>query len=282
MERADEVIKDKKLGVCFEASRDLKKYVFGDTIDELIDGLELLNDGIFVNEFVWKFPDLTEKQLERLDTLMAKTTNAEEIVKYAIRRGKKLSNREKIEKRLVELQGVYEICEYAEKCQVNDIEVFVDFICDEKASPYEICRIAKINGADLLKLKKAMFEIKDTNRYLYQLICFCSYCQKQRPDIITSDDVKMLEKLAIDYNDASDARACAEYVKGVNIEKLQKVVEESKEAAEILNFAQEVKGADIDSLRKAMRKTKYAYYIEIFEREFGGISTIDKIKSFFK
>lgn len=282
MERVDEVRKDKKLGVCFEASKDLKKYVFGDTIDELIDGLELLNDGKFVNNFLWKFSDLTKEQLERLDTLMARTTNAEEIVKYAIKRRDKLSNREEIEKRLVELQGIFEICEYAKKCEVNDIEAFVELIYEKKASPYAICRIAKINGADLFKLKKAMFERENMRGNIYELLEFCSYCQKKSPDSITSDDLEKVEQIVVNSNDVFYFGVCAEYIEGVNIEKLQKMVEESKNPDEILSFARNVKGADIDSLRKAMRKTKNIYYIGIFEREFGSISTIDKIRRFFK
>lgn len=288
MERVDEVRKDKKLGVCFEASGALKKYVFGDTIDELIDGLELLNNGSLVNEFVCEFPDLTEKQLERLDTLMAKATKAVEIVKYAIKRGEKLSNRKEIEKRLVELENISGICMYInmyiKECRGKDNDTFVELIC-EKESPRIINAISKVDEVDLHKLKKAMFGINYITRdirEIYELINFCSYHQKKSHDIITLNDVKKLEQIVIDSNNASYSRICAENIEGTNIERLQKVVEESEDAEEIFFFALQVKGADIDKLRNAIKKTEDNYYKEVFKRKFGHISTIDKIKRFFK
>ena len=277
MNRVDEVRKDKKLGISFEASNDLKKYVFGDNVDELIDGLALLNDGRFVNEFVWKFPDLTETQLVRLDTIMLRTSNAKEIVEYAIRRAEKLSNRMYIEKRLVELRKIFDICKYAENCQVNNIDAFVDVICEEKIS-YAINRIAKVDGANLFKLKKAIFQIDN----IYELIKFCSYCQNKADNIIIQEDVQKVEQLVIDKGDAIDARVCAEDLKGVNIVKLQYIVENSGNAEQILYFARYVSGADIAGLRKAMLKTKDVGRIARFKEEFGLAVTSKRLRWFSK
>lgn len=64
----------------------LEKYVFGDTIDELINGLEVLKDGKLINRFIENFPNLAEEQLMRLDVIMAQTEDAEQIYNYAIKR----------------------------------------------------------------------------------------------------------------------------------------------------------------------------------------------------
>lgn len=82
MEMEKNVNTTKKLGVSFKRDySNLELHVYGDTIDELIDGLSRLKDGAFINYFVFKFEKrLTEEQLLRLDDIMLTTDNAEEIV----------------------------------------------------------------------------------------------------------------------------------------------------------------------------------------------------------
>lgn len=278
MERVYEERTDKKIGISFRDSVGSRRYVFGNNIDELIDGLELLNDGNCVNKFICNFPDLTETQLVRLDTIMLRTSNAKEIVEYAIKRAEKLSNRRYIEKRLVELRKVFDICKYAENCQVNNIDAFVDVICEEKESYYAIKRIAKVDGANLFKLKKAIFQIDD----IYELIGFCSYFQNKTDNIITQEDVQKVEQLVIDKDNACYACVCAEELKGVNIVKLQYIVENSGSAEEILDFAKYVGGADIAGLRKAILKTKDTERIAMFIKKFGPVATSKRLRWFSK
>lgn len=277
MNKVDEVRKDKKLGISFKASNDLKKYIFGDSVDELIDGLALLEDARFINEFVCKFPDLTEVQLVRLDTLMLKISNAQEIVSYAIKRAGKLTNRDYFEERLVKFRDISGICAYVESCQVNNMDAFVEVICEEKRA-CSINWIAKVDGADLFRLKKAIFQTDD----IYELIEFCVYCQRKADNIITQEDVQKVEQLVIDKDIDLYARVCAEDLKGVNIVKMQYVVENSGNAEEILNFAKYVSGADIAGLRKAILRTKDVGRIARFMEEFGTTGTSKKLWWFSK
>lgn len=276
MNKLESIRKDKNLGVSFKASNSVKKYIFGDTIDELIDGLRKFNDGEFVNKFVATFPDLTEGQLEQLDDIMAKTSNAEEIVKYAKKR-KKLSNRKDIEERLVELKKYCYIVEYATKCDVDNIDLLVDCISKE-GSILEICKIAHARGADLIKLKDVILEkITCDSTEISACINFCSYCQEES-DVITLEDVRKVEQLVIDNGDEREAKSCAKKIKGVNIERLQKRVEESGNAEAIFIFARDVEGADINSLRTAIEKAvdydpysfeNSRYWREQFVNKFG-------------
>ena len=76
--------KTKKLGVSFKCDSDIEKYIYGNTIDELIDGLALIKDAKFINQFVNEFKSLTEEQLLRLDQIMLTTDDAKKIMKYII------------------------------------------------------------------------------------------------------------------------------------------------------------------------------------------------------
>ncbi len=276
MNKLESIRKDKNLGVTLKASNNIKKHIFGDTIDELIDGLRKFNDGKFVNKFVGTFSDLTEEQLEQLDGIMAKTSDAEEIFKYAEKR-KKLSNRKDIEERLVELKEYHYIAKYATKCEVDNIDLLVD--CVSKGDTvYAITEIAHAKGADLIKLKDAIFDEtkfdSNSNRIMDAILTFCSYWQKES-NIITVDDVRKVEQLSIDNRFALYAKICAEKIKGVNIERLQKRVEESGNAEQMYKFAKDVEGADINSLRVAIKKATYNIYSnsidwrEEFVKKFG-------------
>lgn len=287
--------------------KDTEIYVFGDNIDELISELERLNNGIFVNEFVCEFPNLTEEQFIRLDLLMVRSGNAEEMVKYAEKRGELLSNRDEFEIELVNLKESKYITQYAKNGQVNNIDIILPFIYPiEKA--YIIKNIAIKNyGVDLLKLKKAIFqtinvkeqyinfwsvyhnklddipeEIKQTvmddpefqtkirNKYVVkELSDFCFLCQDKSKDILTQEDIEKLEQLLIETKNVICMGNCTYYIKGINKERLQREIEKSGDAQKILFFARYVEGADISKLRIAMIKTRNIKYNILFMKEFG-------------
>lgn len=267
MNKLEGVRKDKKLGVSFEVSNGMRKYVFGDTIDELIDGLEILNDGNFAIDFRYKFPDLTENQLARIDKVVVTGSNdAEKMVCYAIRR-RKLSNPKEFEEKLVKLRGYREILKYVQILEVNNLSLLVDCICNG-LSTGAMLEMSKVKNVDLLKIKNAIFKRSQDICWISNLIDFIAYHQNEST-VITAEDIKNAEQLVIESNNSSYIKKFAEKIKGADKQKLQRIVEELGCADIIYEFAKDVEDADIESLRLAMKKADKCYdFISYYHVEY--------------
>lgn len=266
MGKCNEMRKDKKLGVSLQTSKGFIKYVYGDTIDELIEGLELLKDGKFINNFLLEFPNLSEDQLERLDLVMPQTDEAEQISKYACKR-KKVSNTTDFEDALIKLKAGYQIKEFAKSVEGANIQKLEDAIIESKEIHLMSDFVEEIKGADLLKFKKAIFETKDA----YCMARFCVNFQKE-DGIIEKEELEEIEKIVIESENCMAIRVFASRDNGANVEKLQEAIIKTKDALKILQFARYVKGADINKLREAIFKAEesknkklcIALFIEIF------------------
>lgn len=225
---------NKKFGVSFKISDQMTQHIFGDTIDELIDGLEVLKNGSFINQFVTQFSHLTQEQLARLDTLILQTDNEEAIRCYAKKRKTQLSNPEAFEERVLRFKR------------------------DASALNY----ISGLPGVDLLKIKKAIFQTGN----ICEIIRFCQMYQ-DKEDVIAQEDIEEVEQMAINSKVGVHMSWCAK-IRGTNIERLQKAVEDSGASAAMIQIAK-VEGADINRLRTAIKKTGRMGDIKLFISLYG-------------
>ena len=107
MEKISKKRNDLNLSFCFE---DLT--IYGGSIDELIDKIELLTDmtleyGKLINEFIKKF-NLSSEQYLRLDKLILNTNNSKQILKYLVNRtehrsSSPISNLDEFEDKLIKI-----------------------------------------------------------------------------------------------------------------------------------------------------------------------------------
>lgn len=165
MEMEKSVNTTKKLGLSFQSDySNLKLHVYGDTIDELIDGLSRLKDGAFINYFVFKFKKrLTEEQLSRLDEIMLTTDNGKEIVNYARSRKEKIDT-QKYQDRLIELKDIWGLGEFESFAIEVDREKIKRFVF-EKGTLNEVINFTmwfvRKNADDRFEAKKLVLESKD-------------------------------------------------------------------------------------------------------------------------
>lgn len=264
-----------------ETSRE--KYVFGDTVDELIDGIEIYKDGNFINQFVTEFSNaLTEEHLQRLDKLILETKNAREIVDYAKCR-RTLSNVEDFEDTLISLKDfdcVVEVAAYSPILRNLNIEKLESAVI-EGGSPKHICAFSHVNNCNFSRVKKALLETKSLND-------IASFCLNfgNRTALLTQEDIQYIQNLVISSKDLHYIKFIAAHVDGANIEALQDEIISSGDPDYIYMFARDVKGADIEKLGKAMSKTNSTSDIQYWERNLGAITPVSVFKkkrfSFFK
>lgn len=250
MNKNEEKRTEKKLGISFGRTEGLRKCVFGDTIDELIDGLEILKDGEFINYFVWKFPDLSEEQLRRLDVIMAQTKDGKEILNYLCKR-KKVNNIEDFEDTLIKTRKLSLLVDFAREVKGANIRRLEHIILESKnvANIYEFAK--EVEGANLLKLKNALLETKEA---FYITLFLKNFQTKER--IINSEDVKRAEDIITQSLNALAIINFAIGVKGANIEKLEDAIIKTENGEKIIEFAEEVETANTNKLETAIKKMK--------------------------
>lgn len=278
----------KKLSVSFKYSNKIKKYVNGDTIDELIDGLELLNDGSFINDFV-AIQQLTQEQLERLDKIILSCKEAEEICEYAIYR-KEVSNLSEFEDTLISLDAPYQICELA-KLKGASIEKLQNAVIESKNTDAMVRFYKEIESADAEKTKKALFEQKAASD-----IFFFFWKKIEREKIIIMSEIFEAENIIIESKNAQTMRFWLEFIRystkmedaliecnevlqlyelakglknGNSISKLEDAVIASGNAEVIYRFAKYIEGSNKKKLRKAIMKTKDQHWIREWKADFG-------------
>lgn len=220
----------KKLGVSYKNG--LKLHVYGDTINELIDGLSLLKDGGFINYFVFKFKTLTEEQLLRLDDIMLTTDNAAEIVEYAKRRKDKI-NTQKYQDKLIELKNMYQLADFTTFAIGVDIEKTEDAtIKYGKPSDAEYL-YQNVKGVNKEKMKQFIFK-KGT---AYEVFSF-------------AHTLHIMDS-AVNMNDIFEAK---------------KIVLSSKDNYGISMWAEFI--GDIEEAREAINKIGNKEYIKRFNEKF--------------
>lgn len=264
-----------------ETSRE--KYIFGDTLDELIDGLEVYKDGNFINQFVTEFSNaLTEEHLQQLDKLILETMNAKEIVDYAKGR-RTLSNVEDFEDTLISLNdfdSIIEAATHSSLIQNINIEKLENAVI-EGGTPEHIYFFSLVNNCNFSRVKKALLETKS----LCDIAYFCLYFGN-RTDLLTQEDIQYIQDLVISSKDLHYIYFIAKNVDRANIDKLQDTIISSGNPDYIFGFAENVKGADIEKLGNYILKTGNTSWIKSWEERFGTITPASAPKkkrfSFFK
>lgn len=279
-----EIANGRRLGFSIKDSvNSREKYIFGNTLDELIDGLEVYKDGNFINQFVTEFSNaLTEEHLQRLDKLILETKSAREIVDYAKRR-RTLSNVKDFEDTLINLKDfdcIIEAATYSSIIQNINIEKLENAVI-ERGNPEHIYAFSYVNNCNFSRVKKALLETKSLND-------IASFCLNfgNRTDLLTQEDIQYIQDLVISSKNLHYIKFIAAHVDRANIEALQDEIISSGDPDYIYMFARDVKGADIEKLGKAMLKTNSTSDIQYWEKNLGAITPVSVFKkkrfSFFK
>lgn len=237
----------KKLSISIKSSERFKKYVYGDSIDELIDGLALLKDGTFINKFLYEFPDLSKEQLERLDSIILTSKDANQIYEYAKRR-KEVSNIEDFEDTLITLKNPFRIVEFTRFVKAVNVEKMQDAVIEIGDTATIVSFSLAVKDSDNQKTKKALFEKK----VAYDIYNFIS----NKEDELDLADIFKAEDIIIASKDTETMNFWARRIKHANIDKIQDAIIKSKDTNAMLDFAEDVEGADIRKIRKAIKETK--------------------------
>jgi len=252
----------KKIGISLEYANGLTKHVEGNSINELIQGLEELNDERFVNAFISKFPDITGKQLEKLDNMMLKSKNAAEICKY-VKQRKKISNLEKFVNKLIILDAVYQLIELAIHVKGVDIEKIEDAIIESKNTKAMVTFYEKTNRAAYSKkIQEALF-----NANAAQDIYDFFYVRKNRTEIINMNEMIEAERIIISSGDTRIMRLWAMNIR--SSKKMEDVIIASKNPEAIFEYAEFVNGSDKYKLRRAIMATNNKFWIKQWKARFG-------------
>lgn len=261
----------------------LEKYVFGDTIDELINGLEVLKDGKLINRFIENFPNLAEEQLMRLDVIMAQTEDAEQIYNYAIKRKtiKKEENLQKLqdifidkievlkdgklinrfiesfpnlaEEQLIRLDVIMAQTEIAEQIynyasrrkKISNISDLEDALIKAELSKGRTDFIEAFEkNIKGADLLKAKNAILESNKVWYIIDFFITFQNVE--GCINSEDIKRAEEIII-----SNCR----------IEPIIQLIDRSKA---IIKFANSVDGANIESIENRIISIGDKYQMKEF------------------
>lgn len=281
---------EKRLRVSFKFSDNMEMCIVGDTIDELITGLERLNKAGLMNEFANRF-DLSEEQYGRLDNMILATHNIQEIDRYLRNRRYNVNNVDSVEKALLEIGNVYLISNFSQRKRGKHFKEMEEaiFTSGEYAV---IVEFSKIKGADLKRAKDILFTPEALD---YCITFYRDHCNV--PDLFLKNDLRLLEDWAIKAGDMGcicklvkvaknkvdidklqeaiirngSVYYILEFAKLIcdnrNVSKLQEEIINNGDASQILEFARSVKGADIKALYKAIKKKGDKYYIRRFRED---------------
>lgn len=230
-----------KLGISFKVNS-IKQYVFGDTVDELIDNLIKLKSYEFITSFISDFPNLKDAQLKKLDNAMLDCKDIKDLSNYAITR-RVLSNTKKVEDAFVSLCRKPEDCRY--------IAMFAKYV----------------TGANIVKLQNCILNCHvDSSSMVYFLRDFpAADPYKFKQAIMDSKNIISIIELY---------RICPGFTV-TEINELQEMVISSNSACAIYKFARYVDDSNIDKLRNAINllanhNNYYQHYwIQQFQAEYG-------------
>lgn len=262
MEMEKNVNATKKLGVSFKSDYSkLELHVYGDTIDELIDGLSRLKDGTFINYFVFKFEKrLTEEQLLRLDDIMLTTYNAEEIVKYAKRRKEKI-NTQKYQDKLIELKDMWRLVVFTSFAIGVDIEKTEDAVIAYGNARNANKLLEEVEGVNKEKMKKFIFNSNDG----YEIYNFVRNLMWKK-QLINMNDMLEAKQLVKDSKDIQTIRFWAKEIG--DVEEMQDITIKYGNAWDMYSFAKEVKDANIVKIRVEIAKKNCKEVMQRFNSEF--------------
>ncbi len=231
----------KKFSFSVRVSEDIRKYVHGNTLEELVDAVVELGDEKFVRKFVQEFPQLSRQQLNKLEQVVIASNNIDEIYKY-ITNAKEVINIEKLEDAVI---------------ASTDKQAILDFYKLVKGSNYE-------------KIKKALINSEDNAYVVYEFFIL----SKEKGHIMQEDEIKEIDDIIIASN---NDRICLSWAqtntKGINISKLEDIVINGNYIYDIHAFASSVNGANIEKLEDAFIKcvnSDNVYQVEKFAKTVKG------------
>lgn len=256
----DKVNETKKLGISFKCGSDVEKYIYGNTIDELIDGLALIKDGKFINQFVNEFKSLTEEQLLRLDKIMVTTDSAAEIIEYAKRRKDKINTIE-YQNKLIELKNMYILIRFTAFAIQPNITMTEDAIIDYGNPIVAVDLLKDIEGVNVEKMKKFIFDCKDAYSAYYLIRHFQS-----KEKILNMNDILEAKKILIEAKNISIIYDWAENIGDVT--EMEDVTINYGTAYYMYQFANGIKNSNIEKIREAINKTGDQDMIKRFNSDF--------------
>ena len=230
-----------KLGISFNVNS-ITQYVFGDTVDELIDNLIKSKSYEFIASFISDFPNLEDEQLKKLDKAILNCKNIKDLSNYAITR-RVLSNTKEVE------------------------DAFISLCCKPEDYMY-IDRFAKyVTGANILKLQDCILNCHvDSGSMADFLRDFpAADPYKFKKAIMDSKNINAIIELYRIYPDFT----------ATEINELREMVIVSNSACAIYEFALYVDDSNIDKLRNAIKLLKdhnnyyQHYWIQQFQAEYG-------------
>lgn len=249
----------------------INHYFFG-SISKVIEQLKFYGKGEFINQFLSDFSNLLSKrQLQQLDSLILNCKDGEQILTYVQKRPE-LTNHEAFLSTILSFDSHPSfLARLAPLCKGDTFTKLEDVIISKKNTA-AIVELSMSFEADLLKLKKAIFQTDDYH-YIFQ---FCE-AHQSKPGIIEPIDVEYLENLVLNNNDFAYMENLATRINGANVKKIQKKVIALGDAFHMYSFAKKVNGASIDLLRSAILKTNDFIEINSFVERFGlGNSIVDR------
>lgn len=264
----------KKLSFSVRISDDTRKYVHGDTIDELIEAIELLKDVKFIKKFVEEFPNLSTDQYDRLEHVVLNSNNIDEICKYAAN-VKVLINREKFEDAVIASSDNKKIIKFASNVIGANIEKLEDAVIASKDKNSILDFFFNVRNSNPEKIKKALLAGEKDATAIYDYFVR----KKGRGYTIDMNEIKEIDDIIIASNDANICLLWAQKnIEGIDIPKLEDVVIQSKNTHYILLFAMNVKGANIEKLEDAyIEYENSAYNFADFATKVKG-SNIEKLE----
>lgn len=261
MNTNQEIQTNKKISISYKGLNGTRKYVHGDDVYELIDGLEALEDGRFINKFLNDSPNLDENQLRELDRIILNTNDAIEIARYAVKR-KKLFCVRGFEDKLIYLRQPFELISFAKGVEGVDIERVEQAIIKLR-NPEAIIRFyEQVEGACFEECRDALFKLEAVEHF------GTLFTAKKLP-IINANDLFKAEKIIIE---SGDRNAIVKWVRSkcsVQTTQLENIIAESNNPEAIFYYSYYVECSNKHKLRKAMMQTKDKYWIREWKRYFG-------------
>lgn len=259
----EKVNNSKKLTFSVQTSDDAVKHIHGDTIDELIDAIEVLKDVNFIKKFLKEFQSLSKSQLNRLEQIVLNLNNIDEIYEYAIYRKDSLIYIAEFEDLLIKSGDNARIVEFARDVKGANIEKLEEAIIRSKDKRAIISFYRWIKGSNSAKIKEALFEGEKDAKAIYEFIMI----KKAKGYVISIEEIKEADEVIIASRKAEVCTLWASHMEGIDIAKNEEVVIQEKKDAYIYEFAKYVKGANIEKLEDAYIECASAYGLRKFATE---------------
>ena len=237
----------KKFSFSVRVSDDTRKYVHGDTLEELVNAVIELGDEKFVRKFIEEFPQLSSQQLNELEQVVLASNNIDEIYKYIINT-KELINIEKFEDIIIQAANNKRIIKFASIIIGANIEKLEDAVIASKDKQAILDFYRLVKGSNYEKIKRVLLNSENNAGAIYEFFII----NINQGHIMEDDEIKEIDEA---ISASNNARICLEWaqtnIDGINISKLEDIVIKGNNENYIYAFASSVNGANIEKLEDA-------------------------------